>query len=92
MNLADVQGPDFFRLMNNATGEDLNWFWNEWYYQTWTLDQGIKSVSYENDDPAKGVQITLVNLQKMAMPVRLRITETDGTVSDVNLPVEIWEW
>ena len=82
---------DFFRSMNNATGEDLNWFWNEWFYQTWTLDQGIKSVSYVNDDPAKGAQITLVNLQKMAMPVKLRITETNGTVSEVNLPVEIWQ-
>ncbi len=82
---------DFFRFMNNATGEDLKWFWNEWFYQTWTLDQGIKSVSYVNDNPAKGAQISLVNLQKIAMPVKLRITETNGTVSDVNLPVEIWQ-
>jgi hypothetical protein len=82
---------DFFRLMNNATGEDLNWFWNEWYFQTWTLDQGISGVSYVNDDPTKGTLITLVNLQKMAMPVKRRITETNGTVSEVNLPVEIWQ-
>jgi hypothetical protein len=82
---------DFFSLMNNATGEDLNWFWNEWFYQTWTLDQGIKSVSYVNNDPSKGAQITLVNLQKMAMPVRLRIIESDGKVRDVFLPVEIWQ-
>jgi len=82
---------DFFRLMNNAAGEDLTWFWNEWFYQTWTLDQGIESVSYVNDDPAQGAQIKLVNLQKMAMPVKLRITDINGKVSDVNLPVEIWE-
>ena len=82
---------DFFRLMNNAAGEDLSWFWNEWFYQTWTLDQGIESVSYVNDDPAEGAQIKLVNLQKMAMPVKIRITETNGNVSEVTLPVEIWE-
>lgn len=82
---------DFFRLMNNASGEDLNWFWNEWFYQTWTLDQGIKSVSYVDNDPAKGAQIVLVNLQKMAMPVKLKITETGGTVNEVDLPVEIWQ-
>jgi hypothetical protein len=81
---------DFFRLMNNAAGEDLNWFWNEWFYQTWTLDQGIESVSYVNNDPSKGAQIKLVNLQKMAMPVKLRITDVNGQVSDVDLPVEIW--
>ena len=31
---------DFFRAMNNATGEDLDWYWNAWYNQSWTLDQG----------------------------------------------------
>jgi hypothetical protein len=82
---------DFFRAMNNAAGEDLNWFWNEWYFQTWTLDQGISGVTYPNDDPKNGSQITLVNLQKMAMPVKLRITEKNGTVRDVTLPVEIWQ-
>jgi hypothetical protein len=82
---------DFFRSVNNSAGEDLNWFWNEWYFQSWTLDQGISGVSYVNDDPAKGAQITLVNFQKMAMPVRLRITEANGAVTDVNLPVEIWQ-
>ncbi len=82
---------DFFRLMNNATGEDLNWFWNEWFYKKYTLDQGIKSVSYVKDDPSMGALITLVNLKKMVMPVRLRITEEDGKVNDVYLPVEIWQ-
>lgn len=82
---------DFFRAMNNAAGEDLNWFWNEWYFQTWTLDQGISGVSYLNNDPKNGAQITLVNLQKMAMPVKLRITEKNGTVRNVKLPVEIWQ-
>ena len=42
---------DFFRMMNNATGEDLNWYWNEWYYQTWTLDQAVTSVNYVDNEP-----------------------------------------
>lgn len=82
---------DFFRMMNNASGEDLNWFWNEWFYQTWTLDQGISDLNYVDDDPARGAKITLTNLQKMAMPVKLRISEKNGTVRDVKLPVEIWQ-
>jgi len=82
---------DFFRLMNNACGEDLNWFWNAWYYQTWTLDQGVTKVSYVDHDPKKGSQITLVNRQQMVMPVKLKITEQNGTVRDIKLPVEIWQ-
>lgn len=83
---------DFFRLMNNATGEDLNWFWNEWFYQTWKLDQGVSDVNYVDDNPAHGARITLTNLQQMAMPVKLKITEKNGTVSEVKLPVEIWQF
>lgn len=81
---------DFFRLMNNATGEDLNWFWNAWYCQTWTLDQGVTGVTYVDHDPAKGSQITLINKMQMVMPVRLKITEQNGTVGNIKLPVEIW--
>ncbi len=82
---------DFFRLMNNAAGEDLNWFWNEWYCQTWTLDQGITGLEYVNNDPAQGAKITLCNLQQMAMPVKLKIKEKNGREQVIKLPVEIWQ-
>jgi hypothetical protein len=82
---------DFFRLMNNATGEDLDWFWNEWYYQTWTLDQAVTAVNYADNEPAKGSQITLENRQQMVMPVKLKIKEENGRETTVKLPVEIWQ-
>ena len=82
---------DFFRSMNNATGEDLNWFWNAWYCQTWRLDQGVDGVTYVDDDPVKGAKITLVNNQQMVMPVQLKIIEKNGTVTEERLPVEIWQ-
>ena len=82
---------DFFRLMNNAAGEDLDWFWNAWYCQTWTLDQGVKSVSYPENDPAKGSRIILTNARQMVMPVKLKITEENGKVNVLKLPVEIWQ-
>jgi aminopeptidase N len=50
---------DFFRAMNNAAGEDLNWFWKEWFFTTWKLDQAVEGVKYENDDPADGAFITI---------------------------------
>ena len=82
---------DFFRMMNNAAGEDLNWFWNEWFCQTWTLDQGIKNVTYKDQEPAKGSLITLVNNEQMVMPVVLKIEEKNGNNGEIRLPVEIWQ-
>ena len=82
---------DFFRAMNDAAGEDLNWFFKPWFFTTWKLDQTIQSVTYINDDPAKGAIITLVNKEKMAMPVELLITQANGTVETLHMPVNIWQ-
>ena len=81
---------DFFRTMENEGGEDLAWFWRGWFVNNWELDIAVKSVKYRNDDPSKGVDITIVNLQKMAMPCNVEITWADGTVQEMNLPVETW--
>jgi len=82
---------DFFRTMNDAAGEDLNWFWKEWFFTTWKLDQSIQSVKYVKDDPKNGALITLVNKEKMAMPVDLQITTADGKTEILHLPVNIWQ-
>ena len=82
---------DFFRTMNDAAGEDLNWFWYEWFFTGWQLDQAIDSVSYYDDKPEKGAFITLVNQQKMAMPVDIKITQANGKTETLHLPVEVWQ-
>jgi hypothetical protein len=85
------QPKDFFRSMNDASGEDLNWFWKSWFTENWKLDQGVKDVKYLENDPKNGVLITLVNNEKMVMPVTLEVKESNGHDGRVNLPVEIWE-
>src|SRR5678810_535001 len=81
---------DFFRTMYNEAGEDLSWFWKEWFYNNWQLDLAVQSVSYSNGDATNGVDITIVNLQKMAMPFSLEVVLNDGNKQDVQLPVETW--
>lgn len=85
------QPEDFFRSMNDATGEDLNWFWKEWFYENWKLDQAVDNVQYVNGDPKQGVDITISNREQMAMPVEIQITEANGKVDTVKLPVEVWQ-
>jgi len=85
------QPYDFFRTMNDAAGEDLNWFWKEWFYTTWNIDQAITDVKYLKNDPASGALITVENLREMALPVVAKITEENGKVQTIKLPVEIWQ-
>ncbi|MDB5144171.1 MAG: family metallopeptidase [Mucilaginibacter sp.] len=82
---------DFFRTMNDAAGEDLNWFWKSWFFTTWKIDQAIQAVDYVKNDPAQGAIITLVNKEKMAMPVDLKITQENGTTEILHLPVNVWQ-
>jgi len=82
---------DFFRSINNAAGEDLNWFWKEWFFTTWTLDQAVTDVKYVDENPSKGALITIVNKGKMILPVILRVVQIGGSTQTIQLPVEIWQ-
>jgi hypothetical protein len=82
---------DFFHSMDNAAGEDLSWFWKEWFTTTWKLDQAVKSIDYVEGDPSKGALITIENQQEMALPVTIAIKEENGKSSIVKLPAEIWQ-
>lgn len=82
---------DFFRTMNNAAGEDLNWFWKSWFFTTWKLDQAISGVKYDGNDPESGALITIINKEKMAMPVDIKITLSNGRSETIQLPVNVWQ-
>jgi hypothetical protein len=77
---------DFFRTMDNESGEDLSWFWREWFYNNWSLDQAIQQVAVTGNTAA----ITIANLDKMVMPVVIQITFNNGTTQRLQLPVETW--
>ncbi len=76
---------DFFRLMSDASGIDLDWFWRNWIYTTARLDQAVDSVGGEN-----GAEVYLSNRGQMVMPVELAITYDDGSTDTIRLPVEMW--
>ena len=82
---------DFFHFINNAVGEDLNWFWQEWFFTTWKLDQAVSKVTYVDNNPSKGALITMDNKGKMIMPVIIKIFQANGQTEIVQLPVEIWQ-
>ncbi len=78
---------DFFRTMDNASGENLGWFWKGWFVENYSLDQSIRDVS---NDTNKGTIVTIENLDKLAMPVIIGYETVSGKKGTMNLPVEIW--
>ena len=78
---------DFYRAMEEVSGEDLSWFWRGWFYSTDLLDQAIDSVTVGEEGRA---QVHLSNKGGLVMPVELEITSADGSVYRRKLPVEVW--
>jgi outer membrane lipoprotein-sorting protein len=82
---------DFFHAIENGAGEDLAWFWREWFFTDDRLDQAVKEIKYVNNDPSEGALITIENLDKMALPVIVQVKDVNGKDSTFTLPVEIWQ-
>jgi hypothetical protein len=87
---------DFFETMEDASGEDLGWFWKGWIIEDWKLDVGVDEVLYQNQNPAEGSVITISLKEKLPMPVVVEVKESNGKTGRTEFPVEIWlkggEW
>ena len=78
---------DFFRLMRDQSGMELDWFWRDWILTTARLDQAVDSVSKGQDATTR---VYLRNRGTMVMPATLALTFDDGTTQQVRLPIEMW--
>ena len=77
---------DFFRVMRDASGMDLDFFWRDWIYTTARLDQAVDSVG-----TAEGAEkVFLSNRGTMTLPLEMDLAYADGTTERVRLPVEMW--
>ena len=77
---------DFFRMMRDRTGVDLDWYWRDWVYTTNRPDQAVEAI--ENGD--SGGRVILWNKGEMQLPVFLRVTYADQSVEMITLPVDLW--
>jgi hypothetical protein len=77
---------DFFRLMRDASGMDLDWYWRDWVFTTARLDQAVDSIRRTQD----GEKVFLSNRGSMLLPLEMDLTYRDGSRERVRLPVEMW--
>jgi aminopeptidase N len=81
---------DFFRTIENASGQDLSWYWREFWYTTNLLDVGIDSVTQRQQEGETQAVVSLHRATPVVFPVRLRLKYANGTTGDFSLPVNIW--
>jgi hypothetical protein len=81
---------DFFRTMNDALGENLDWFWRSWFLRSDHLDIAVDSVVQRSVRDSVTSYVMLSRRLEMPAPVELRISGADGSTRIVRLPVELW--
>lgn len=92
------QPADFFRTLEEGSGENLAWFWRGWFYTTFANDQALTSVTEQPADSLIGnsdrgqnyYRIEVANKGGLLMPLQLEVTYDDGSTERMNLPVDIW--
>jgi hypothetical protein len=77
---------DFFRIMRDASGMELDWFWRGWVLSAGRLDQAVDSVSRGRD----ATRIHLASRAGNVMPLEMDLMFADGATERVRLPVEMW--
>ncbi|MGN6531199.1 MAG: M1 family metallopeptidase [Ginsengibacter sp.] len=78
---------DFFYSFNNASGKDLNWFWQRWFFGWEYPDLSIKRVEKNGDY----VKIIIQNKGGLPLPVYLNIISKDGKESLIKYTAEVWK-
>ncbi|WP_138431561.1 M1 family metallopeptidase [Fodinibius saliphilus] len=77
---------DMFNTFEDVSGQDLDWFWRSWYYETWTLDHAIADVTVR----ANSSRITIHDNGLAPMPAIIAITLSDGSTVMRKIPVDKW--
>ncbi len=78
---------DFFATFERFAGQDLDWFWTAFYYQTWTLDHEVGEVTTTT---AGETTVTIVDRGLAPFPARVRIRTAEGQTIEHEVPVDHW--
>jgi hypothetical protein len=78
---------DFFYSFNTATGKNLNWFWQKWFFDRVYPDLSITKVEQNN-----GIdKITITNEGGLPVPVYITISFMNGTNKIVHYGADVWK-
>jgi hypothetical protein len=84
-------GPaDFFRCMENAAGEQLDWFWEDWFFSNAKMDLRLERAERMATSEGWKVELDIVNAGDMRLPTEVRIELEDGPFVVRQIPVEVW--
>ncbi|WP_216688178.1 M1 family metallopeptidase [Hymenobacter siberiensis] len=73
---------DYFNSMSSASGQDLSWFFNNWFFTNNYIDLAVA---------ASGSTITVQNIGGFAVPFDVNVEYTDGTRETLHQSPAVWQ-
>ncbi|CAN5441700.1 M1 family metallopeptidase [soil metagenome] len=77
---------DMFNSFNSASGKDLNWFFNNWFFTTGYIDLALDGVSQTD----AGATVKIKNIGGFDAPVNVVVTYDDGKSEIFHQTPSIW--
>lgn len=78
---------DFFYTFNDASGKNLNWFWNNWFFTPYHMDIAVKDVNKIND----AYKVIINNVGGFAIPFTMHVIYEDGKEIKLHQKASVWE-
>ncbi len=78
---------DFFYSFNNISGQNLNWFWNAWFFSNNYIDLAAETIHKTGDNYQVGIR----NIGGFPVPIDLQLNFSDGSTQTVHKSPAIWE-
>lgn len=78
---------DYFYSMNAGANQNLNWFWNNWFFSNNYIDLKIENVQSKNNKTT----ITIQNVGGFAIPFDVIATTKDGKQTTQHFTPAVWK-
>ncbi len=78
---------DFFIAFNDASNEDLAWYWKKWFYEFAYADLAIENVKIENEK----AKIQIKNIGGLPLCFKLKIYLKNGKTGEMIINASVWK-
>ncbi|MBD2724391.1 M1 family metallopeptidase [Hymenobacter armeniacus] len=74
---------DYFNSMSSASGQDLTWFFQNWFFTNNYIDLAVSAVN--------GTSLTVQNIGGFAVPFDVNVEYADGTKATLHQSPAVWQ-
>lgn len=78
---------DFFNSMNTGSAQDLNWFFQNWFFTNNYIDLKLESI----EESSGSIPVRIRNIGGFAIPFDVLITFKDGTTETEHFTPAVWK-